>query len=367
MTKKTKLTSYLAILIISFGIISGCGKKDNGNDNTQTSTELQKQVLADFVNVIAKPTYADFKIKATALNNSVIALAATPNAQNQTAARDAWRAVRVVWEQSEGFLIGPVEDDNYDPYMDTWPTDHEQMNALLAGSQELTVAYLESETSDAQLTLRGFHPLEYLLWGADGQRNPSTYTDREKAYMTALAQDILNNVNKLNDSWNVDNFGDEIINPGQSTSRYTSNKDALKAIAGALIDICGEVGGGKMLEPFIPQPDSTITESPYSHNSITDFKNNITGAYNVYTCTYGSATGKSLSSIVAANNKSLDNDIRAQFSSAISSFDAFSSFTFEKAVYSQRSTVQNTLDRISALQSTLENKFLPFLEQYIKD
>lgn len=366
MNKKHFLSFLLPLSFISSALITGCSKDDNNNDNTQTK-ELQKQVLNDFVNTVALPTYASFKDKATTLNNTVIALAGDPTPQNQLAARNAWREVRVVWEQSEGFLIGPVEDDNYDPYMDTWPTDHEQMNALLAGSQELNVAYLESETSDAQLTLRGFHPLEYLLWGTDGQKDPSTYTDREKQYMTALAQDILNNVTKLNNSWATDKFGDEIIFPGENGSRYTGQKDALKAIAGALIDICSEVGESKMLEPFSPQPDSTITESPYSHNSIVDFKNNITGAYNVYTCTFGSATGKSLSNLVAANNKSLDNELRSLFAAAISSFDGFSSITFEKALYNQRTTVQNTLDKIEALQTALNDKLLPHLDKYVQN
>lgn len=366
MDKKNSISIYLASLIIGTSLIFGCGKKDTGIDNSQTFAQMQKQTLQDFVNVVAKPTYADFKVRATALNNSIITLVATPNVDNQTKARDAWRDVRVVWEQSEGFLIGPVEDDNYDPYMDTWPTDHEQMNTLLAGSQELTVAYLESETSDAQLTLRGFHPLEYMLWGTDGKKDPTTYTDREKKYMTALAQDILNNVTRLNDSWIKDNFGNEITNPGQSDSRYSSQKDALKAIAGALIDICGEVGESKMVDPFDPQPDSTVTESPYSHNSIIDFKNNITGAYNVYRCSFGGNQGTSLSDLVAVNNKTLDAQIKQKFQAVLNSFDGITT-TFEQAVYSQRSQVQTVLDAIASLKETLDGALVPYFEQYIKD
>ena len=367
MNKKQFLFFLLPLSFAGSVFITGCTKDDNTDNNTSSTKELQKQVLSDFVNTLVLPAYATFKDKATALNNAVIALANNPTEQNQLAARNAWRDTRVIWEQSEGFLIGPVEDDNYDPYMDTWPTDHEQMNALLDGDQELTVTYLESETSDAELTLRGFHPLEYLLWGTDGKKDPSTYTDREKEYMTALAQDILNNVTKLNNSWTSGQFGNEITSPGINGSRYSSNKDALKTIAEALIDICSEVGESKMLEPFSPQPDSTITESPYSHNSIADFKNNITGAYNVYTCTFGSATGKSLSSLVAADNKSLDNELRSLFTTAIGSFDAFSSITFEKALYDQRSTVQNTLDKIEALQTALNEKLIPHLDKYIRD
>lgn len=344
--------------------------KNNDTDQSTDFSQLQSQTLNDFVSKVGSPVYASFKVKATALNAAIKVLVATPNTTNQAAARDAWRETRIVWEQSEGFLIGPVEDDNYDPYMDTWPTDYNQMNALLNSNTPLTVQYIESETDDAQLTLRGFHPLEYLLWGTDGNRNPATYTQREKEYMTALAEDIFNNVTKLENSWTT-GFSNEIINAGKSGSgsRYTSQKDALEAIVNGLIDICNEVGDSKMKEPFIPAPDSTITESPYSHNSIADFKNNITGAYNVYLCSYNGTTGTSISSLVSTNNKSLDNELKADFSAVITSFDAFNSakITFESALYKQPSLVQNTLDKIETLKTALNNKLIPYVQQYVKN
>src|SRR5690606_35827192 len=134
----------------------------------------------------------------------------------------------------------------------------------------------------------------------------------------------------------------------------------------ALSGICGEVGESKMVAPYDPQPDSTVTESPYSHNSIVDFKNNIQGAYNVYTCTFNGTTGASISDLVAANNKTLDAEIKQKFTAALNSFDGITT-TFEQAVYTQRSQVQNTLDAIGSLKETLDGKLMPYLQQYIKD
>jgi len=367
---KKQITALALGTIILTGSLIGCTKKDN-NDKPSTDFEtMQANALNDFVNIVGNPVYAQFKLEAGHLKEAVHTLAGNPTVANQTAAKNAWRAVRVTWEQSEGFLIGPVEDDNYDPYMDTWPTDHNAMQALLNSSTPLTVEQLEgydNPDNETQLTLRGFHPLEFLLWGASGNRD-ANYTQREKEYMTALADDIYNNVSNLQQSWlpSGGDFAREITDAGQSNSRYTSKKDILKALASVLSDICSEVGESKMLNPYAPQPDSTITESPYSHNSIIDFRNNIIGAYQVYTCSYNDQKGTSLSDIVAANNKTLDAEIKQKFTTALNSFDGITT-TYEQAVYTQRSQIQNTLNALAALKETLDNKLIPYFDQYIKD
>ena len=343
-------------------------KSDNPTPTVDFNT-LKAQVLTDFGTTLGNPLYNDFLSKATALQTAVQTLATTPTQTNLDAARSAWKDARVIWEQSEGFLLGPVEDDNYDPYMDTWPTDHNAMDSLLNGSQALTANYLSGigtdSTTEAELTLRGFHPLEYLLWGVDGNKQASAITSREKDYMIALATDILNNVTAMRTK-SATFFTAELAQPGVTGSRYTSKHDALEALANALADIVGEVGDSKMVEPFTPSPDSTVTESPYSHNSIIDFKNNIIGARNTYTCTYGSTSGKSLSDLVKANNSSLDLDIKQKFDIAINSFDGITT-TFESAVYNQRSQVQNTLDALTSLKQSIDNSLVPYIQQYVKD
>ncbi|WP_118974152.1 imelysin family protein [Taibaiella koreensis] len=372
MMKKYVLLGFAGAALLT-ATMTGC-KSDSDPQPAEDFNQLKSLVLSDFVNVVGNPLYADFKAKATELDNAVKALAANPTPANLEAARTAWKAVRVIWEQSEGFLIGPVEDDNYDPYMDTWPTDKTRMNDLLAGTQALTVEYLaglDNPDEEAELTLRGFHPLEYMLWGADGNKQAAALTAREKEYMTALSADVLNNVNKLQASWlpGATYFGKELMTPGAG-SRYENKRDALEALANALIDICSEVGESKMVEPFQPnnpaQADSTISESPYSHNSITDFRNNIIGARNVYLCTYGANGGKSLSDLVKANKAALDQTIRQKFEVAINSFDGITT-TFEQAIYTQRNQVQNTLTALQSLKETLEGELVPYITQYVTD
>lgn len=365
---KNILLGMMVASIATLGFIS-CSKSDNGGGATNLTT-ASSQALTDFVNVLAEPTYADFVAKATALNNAVNTLVTSPTTVNQTAAQQAWVATRVVWEQSEGFLLGPVEDNNYDPNMDTWPTDKNSIDSMLSKNPDITNASLNN-VDDA---LKGFHPLEYYLWDFD----PTTYTNAQKNYMVALADNILDQTKALQNSWTVSGgYANELLNPGSAASRYKTKESALEDIALKLIDICNEVGESKMPTPFKlapTAPDSTLTESPYSHNSIADFKNNIQGALNSYTCAYGNKTGTSLSALVQINNRSLDNKIKSAFATAISSFNAFSNTTFEKAIYgsgtgSNPAAVNNTIKAIEDLKDLLEGSggLVEYIQTYVKD
>ena len=359
--KRRLLPSFVIAAIISAGVVS-CSKDDTpSSNNNQDIQKVETAVLNDFVQKLANPLYKDFADRSNVLFEKVQALTATPSTEAQTAAQDAWKSVRELWEQSEGFLIGPVDDNEYDPHLDSWPTDHNEIENILTTQPNITAEGLKSVDD----FVRGFHPLEYLLW----DKNPSTYSDAEKNYMNALAEYIKNNVEELQASWLGENgYGNILSNPGAGNEVFETKSEALQLIAEALVGICDEVGNGKMVEPFTPTPDSTISESPYSHNSVTDFKNNILGAYQSYTCSYNGAAGaSSLSTLVQINNKQLDSKIKSAFQNAISSFDGFKNNTFEYSIYKEQSTVQNVIDQIQALNNLLQTELVNYIKQYVKD
>src|SRR4051812_31818148 len=152
-----------------------CRKATDNNTAVVTETE----VINDFVNKLVLPTYQDLQNKATALNNAVNTLNTAPSAANLDAARAAWRDVRNTWELCEGFLIGPIEDDNYDPDMDTWPVDYNQLDSFINTSSSFSIATVENLSQ----SLRGFHPLEYILWGKDGRITVDSVSAKDKQYM----------------------------------------------------------------------------------------------------------------------------------------------------------------------------------------
>lgn len=349
----------LSILAIGTIAATSCKKTDNTTTDTNVT---ETEVLNDFVQNVAVPQYQNLHDKAVAFNNAIVTLNSNPTDDNLNTARSAWKDTRMAWEQCEGYLFGPVEDDNYDPNMDTWPVDKVQMDSLLASSNPLE----ESDIKQLNLALRGFHPIEYILWGTGGNNTAANITAREKKYMISLSADILDNTTNLMNSWLPagGNFQQEVLLAGNGSERFKSKQEAILAIVGAMADICDEVGAGKISEPFTAR-DSTLTESPFSHNSMIDFRNNIIGAQNVYLCSY-QTQGKSLSSFVASRNASLDNKIRQQFTAAQNALNNVS-VTFEQAIYLQPTQVQNAMDALSTLQNTLNDELKPFIQAYVKD
>ena len=328
-----------------------------------TTTATSKEVITDFVNKVALPQYATLLSKATTLNTAINTLNTTPTNANLLAARTAWQEVRSSWEQCEGFLLGPVEDDNYDPNMDTWPVDYAQLDSFITNSTSFT----ENTIAGLNQSLRGFHPLEYILWGRTGSNTIDSITNKQKQYMVGLSHDILTNVTNLNNSWAASggNFQALVLNAGPGSTRYTSRQEALLALVSGMSSICEEVGTGKIFEPF-NLVDSTKTESPFSHNSMTDFTNNIRGAQNVYLCSYNGQSGVSMSTLIAAKNLALDNKIKDQFTAAITALNNVT-VPFETAIHTQRTQLQNAMDAINNLHATLDGDAKTFVQTYVTD
>jgi len=356
----------LSILLAAGSLtLFACSKDDNngGNPNEDFNT-MKTTVLADFATKTGLPGYSNLKDKATTLNNAITALNSSATDANLTAAQAAWRDMRSTWEQCEGYLFGPVEDDNYDPNMDTWPVDYVQMDSLLASSNALQLTDIENLST---LSLRGYHPIEYVLWGKDGKRTAASITARQKQYITSLSLDLKNICTALYTSWAPEggNYASKVQTAGSGSTVFAKKQEAYIAIVDGLIGICDEVGSGKMKEPFDAQ-DPQIVESPFSGNSAIDFKNNITGAYNVYTCKFLGNEGTGLNKLVAMKNISLDNEIQQKFQAAIASFNSIT-VPYEQAILTQKVQCQNTMNAINDLKATLEEKLKPFIITNITD
>jgi len=351
------------VLILAAGatLFAVSCKKSSNDNNTTTATETQ--VINDFVAKTALPMYQDLQDKATSLNTAVNTLNTAPTEANLTAARTAWKNIRSTWEQCEGFLIGPVEDDNYDPNMDTWPVDYNQLDSFVSSSSSFSVETVEGLSQ----SLRGFHPLEYILWGKGGTEDVASITAKEKQYMVALSQDILNTCTKLNSSWLAagGNYQSKVLTAGSGSTVYPKRLDIMLALVSGMSGICDEVAGGKIKEPFTAI-DSNLTESPFSHNSITDFTNNIIGSRAVYLCNFNGQQGLGMSNFVAAKNLDLDNRIKAKYATAISALGNVTA-TFEVAIHTQRTQLQTAMDAIADLQATLDGDLKTFVQTYVKD
>ncbi len=332
MNKKILLALYfIFILIVS------CKKEKEDNDDPVTSAE----VLDDFANILAKPNYSDIQEKAGLLMTAIDSLHTNTNSINLINAQIAWRAVRVPWEQAEGYLFGPAEDNSYDPATDTWPVNTTELDSLLASSNALTLADIEV----LQYSLKGYHPIEYVLFGVGGSRVAAELTVRHLQYVVSLSQSLFNATSALVTEW--DSFSVQLATAGSGSTRYATQKNAFLTIVGAMQKICNEVANNKMQKP-LDHLDSSLVESQYAHNATTDFTNNIVGIENAYFGRYNSVYGRSIHNLVADKKSSLDHDIKAQITSTIASLDAIDP-NYGYAIFNQQGQILTAQQNINAL------------------
>ena len=282
---KRNKTTLFALITLGGLALGGCQGGSNGGEVIDYDASAVITKLADDVIVatyqeleMTDPAEADRAIDA--LNGSDDLSSGTlTNAQN------AWKATREPWERSEGFLIGPVDSLGIDPRLDTWPLN----------TTDLATAIGSGFSSSASEDVQGFHTLEYLLFG-DGVSNNNRSTELnsdELAYVKALAADFASHTQTLVDAWTTQyNPGD--VNTGpyadelklQGDGLYQSQLAVMEELINGMIGIVDEVGNGKIADPFgadIGSADTSLVESQYSWNSLTDFHDNIQSVLNVYT------------------------------------------------------------------------------------
>ncbi|HOA38332.1 MAG TPA: imelysin family protein [Flavihumibacter sp.] len=349
-------TRVSTLLLLAAAAFSSCQKDD---DKTTDVTALKKDILVNVSTNVITASYTDMNNKATALANAVTALESTTNDANLSAARQAWKDMRVVWEQTEAWLYGPVSSEDIDPRIDTWPVDFNALDAQLAGSAQFTAAYIDALPED----LKGFHPIEYLLWGKDGSKTAAAFTAREKSYLQALTDNLVALSKQVDDAWKT-GYSTTFATAGQTgNSTYTSLQSAYLEMVAGMADICEEVANGKMKDPFDAQ-DPNQEESPFAKNSITDFTNNIQGILKMYQGDYNQS-GVGLEDLVRNYNLSLDSDLKAAHAAAIAALNAIT-VPFGQAITSQQSQVQTAMAKINALHVVLQNQLQPFVQQYAK-
>lgn len=348
----------LGLMAIAATAIVGCSNNDD-SETVDTNEKVFTEVLTGVTSDVITATYNELNVKAKSLQTAVNALAATPNEANLSAVKAAWSATRAPWEESEGFLYGPVDTGGIDPAMDTWPVDVSAMNAILNSNQAITASLIAANNE-----ARGFHLIEFLVWGVDGNKTAAQLTAREIEYLKAATADLHNNTQILYDGWKTSggNFGANFINVGAGKN-YPSHKAALEEIIEGLITIADEVGNGKIEDPLNSEggtPNAELEESRFSNNSKLDFANNMRSIQNVYLGDFNGNKSKGLTDIIAPKNAALDTEIKAKIAAAITAIEAIPG-TFSNAIHNNRPAVTAAQQKVGELQLYLESTVKPYV------
>ena len=343
--------------------LAACASDEGG----ETQSSFDREIITHFADDVVVPTYQRLATRLGTLDSVVKELAANPAAARLTAAQEAWISAREPWEQSEGFLFGPVDSYGYDPALDSWPVNRSDLDAVLASNDSFTPAYIRN----LQETQKGFHTVEYLLFGEGRTKKVEDLTARQLDYLKALSTELKDVSAALASTWTQSVEGrppyrQVLAEAGQaSNSAYPSVEAAAQEMVGGIINILDEVANGKIADPYDAK-DPRLVESQFAYNSLTDFTNNLRSVENVYLGHLPGAapSGPSLADFVKGEQPELDTRIRQELSAAIAALGRIPT-PFRSAITDPAAAdeIEAAQEAIRKAQSTFESDVKPLISR----
>lgn len=324
------------------------------HDNTVEEDQLKKvaaeeqAVINDIVNNVIVPTYKGLNDKTQAMVEALTAFETGATTETLEKARTAWKEARTYWEQSEGFLYGPVKlPEDLDEAMDTWPVDDAEIDKILAGTSSYTL-----DTFKTNPETRGFHLIEYFIWGD----NPLSLSAIQKKFLRLATQDMKENTATVYNNWGAgQKYSNYFFTASTGNEKYKSTAAAVSEIASGLANIANEVATAKIANCFNKDgsPVYDKEESRFSKNSTRDFIDNIRSIQNVYTGKYGNKQGKGLSSLIKAKDANLDAQITSKIQQSIDDLSAIRG-TFTEALTNDKAGITKAQKSIEELRDLFD-------------
>ncbi len=314
---------------------------------------------------IAAAKYEDSLITAKRLQSAVNALVNEPSAEHLTAARHAWLAARVPYQQTEVFRFGNAIVDDWEGKVNAWPldeglidyvdasyggpTDENEFAALnvvanpsfsLSGTaidaSAITPALLSDTLHEADgveaNVATGYHAIEFLLWGQDlnghdngaGNRSWTDYgkagdctnghCDRRGEYLTAATDLLVSDLEWMAAQW---------VAGGDARTELTADENiGLAAMLTGMGSLSyGEQAGERMrLGLMLNDPEEE--HDCFSDNTHNSHYYDGLGVQNVYLGEYVRVdgtlvSGPSLSDMVMAADTDLDAEMQAKLSNTM--------------------------------------------------
>ncbi|WP_417505708.1 imelysin family protein [Marinomonas gallaica] len=350
-----KVLTPIAALVAA-GLLTACGTQSVKSDDTVLTASSVVDHYAD----IAEAAYGDSFTTAQTLQSSIDTFLEEPTEANLQAAKDAWIAARVPYQQTEVYRFGNAVVDDWEGKVNAWPLDEGLIDyvsessygsesdlnplytanvvansSLVIGGKtvdartitpELISDYLQEADGIEANVASGYHAIEFLLWGQDlygtkpgaGERPASDYDldncsngncDRRRQYLAAVTALLVSDLEYMADAWKD---GGE----ARTALEEQSPEEGLSTILTGMGSLAyGELGGertklGLMLHDPEEEHDCFSDNTHWSHYY--DAK----GIKNVYLGEYqrvdGSwVKGPSLSALVAEQDPALDVEMKA--------------------------------------------------------
>lgn len=348
---KTPLFTGAAVLALAAG--------------TSTAFATSKgEVLTNYAN-IAEAKYEDSLITAKTLQAAVEALIDAPSAETLAAAKKAWLAARVPYQQTEVYRFGNAIVDDWEGKVNAWPLDEgliDYVDASYGGPTDENAAAVLNVVANPDFSLSGqeidaseitpellaetlheadgveanvatgYHAIEFLLWGQDlngtehgaGARAWTDYAtgedctngncDRRGAYLKAATDLLVSDLEWITAQW---------AEGGAARAEVLSDENAgITAILTGMGSLSyGEQAGERMrLGPMLNDPEEE--HDCFSDNTHNSHYYDGLGIQNVYLGEYvrvngALVSGAALADLVEAADPALNSELTAKLATTM--------------------------------------------------
>lgn len=332
----------------------------------------QADVVATYAD-IAEATYGDSLITARTLQAAVDALITGASEENLAAAKSAWLAARVPYQQSEAFRFGNAIVDDWEGRVNSWPLDEglidyvdaaygeateenafAGLNVILTPKFTLSGTEIDATAITPELiseTLQevdgiesnvasSYHAIEFLLWGQDlngkgpgaGARPFTDYADgadctggnwdRRSAYLQSATALLVTDLEYMAAAWGANGEARRAVtaDPAAGISAMLTGMGSLSY---------GELAGERMkLGLMLNDPEEE--HDCFSDNTHDSHFYDGLGVQNVYLGRYARIDGTvlqgvSLAELVTAKDTGLNTQLTAELEATMAALGAIKS------------------------------------------
>ncbi|MCL6705799.1 imelysin family protein [Pseudomonas sp. R2.Fl] len=318
---------------------------------------------------MAQAKYEDSLSTAKALDTAIDALIASPSEETLKAARTAWIAARVPYQQTEVYRFGNAIVDDWEGKVNAWPLDEgliDYVDASYGTESDENALYVANVIANKSIKINGqdvdttnitpelisgtlqeageieanvasgYHAIEFLLWGQDlngtgpgaGNRPYTDFDtgnctggncDRRAAYLKSASTLLVSDLEEMVAAWQPD---------GEATKAVTEDpKAGITALLTGMGSLSyGELAGERMkLGVLLHDPEEE--HDCFSDNTHASHLNDAIGIASAYTGEYVRAdgsklTGPSLSELVAAKDPALDAELKGKLTTTLDAMNA---------------------------------------------
>lgn len=339
---------------------------------------------------IALAKYEDSLTTAQALDKAVDALLAKPSVETLNAAREAWKASRVPYQQTEVYRFGNKIVDDWEGKVNAWPLDEglidyvaksygteSDANSLYTANvtankeieidgkkvdaSKLTPEFLSGTLQEAggieANVATGYHAIEFLLWGQDlhgtgpgaGERPYTDYDlanctggncDRRAEYLRSASDLLVSDLQDMVNDWKEGGAARKNLVDGDTNAGISTIFTGMGSLS------YGELAGERMkLGLLLHDPEEE--HDCFSDNTYNSHLYDAIGIRAAYLASYTRldgtvVSGPSVHDMVKAADPAIDKELSDKLDVTVAKMEAIKARAVAGEAYDQQIAEGNT-------------------------